>query len=236
MRLRLFVLAALVASACGSPSSFGGPSVKPTTAPSPRVAMPAKATPVVISVAPTWGPIAAGTYRMASLPFVIVTIPTGWEGTGPVVLRKHFDEPTEVLLAVHLEDLWVYADACVAGTQRLVGGTAQDLIDALISQQSTEVSEPVDARIGALAAKRVEIRIPSGLDVGACSDPGLHIWSDPMHETNLAIPPSDPSIVVPVWIADTSAGRVVVTVGSERDATEADIAERDAIFDSIRLD
>jgi hypothetical protein len=175
---------------------------------------------------------------MASRPFVIVTIPAGWEGVGLTTIRKHFDEPTEVLLEVHLEDLSVAANACahLGDTERLVGRTAQDLIDALLSQQNTDVSEPVDARIGALPAKRLDIRIPSGLDVGTCPDGGLHIWSDPMHETNLAIPASDPFVVVPVWIADTSMGRVVVTVASEPDATEADIAERDAIFDSIRLE
>jgi glyoxylase-like metal-dependent hydrolase (beta-lactamase superfamily II) len=80
----------------------------------------------------------------------------------------------------------------------------------------------------------VEVSVPAGLDTEACDPGALRIWSNAAEDGNyLAF--GGPG-TTPVYIVETPSGRVVVDTGSAPEATAADLAELQAIVDSIQFE
>ena len=185
--------------------------------------------PTAVVNLPGSGPIEAGTYRLAFGPPVLITLPPGWVSTGTGV-RKHLEEPNEIALDGYTTSIRVFADACEsADTDTMVGPTVDDLIAALLAQENSEVSDPVDVTVGGLPGKRFEITTPTGLDLDSCSIGALQIWVDATRSNYLAGIGDAAAIV---YAADTPTGRLLfVLAGSDESAT--DVAERDAIVASL---
>ena len=210
------------------PSSTGSggetPVPSPTFAPSPTE----------IPRLPESGPIDAGTYRMGAGPTILVTVPSGWTSLDGMSIRKHANQPNEVTaLQLYSPDIRVFADACQSdGTDEPVGPTTDDLLAALLVQENSNVSDPVDATVGGLRGKSFEISAPAGIDLAQCSIGSLQIWVDSTRSYLAGI--GLDGGVATVFVADAPGGRIVNNP-SLGDATPADIAERDAILASIQI-
>jgi hypothetical protein len=197
----------------------GGPAATPSPTDVPRL--------------PANGPIEAGTYRIGSGPTFLVTIPAGWVSNGGMSIRKNLDQPNEVALDLYRADIDVFADACESfGTEERVGPTAEDLLAALVAQENSDISDPVDVTVAGLPGSRFEVSAPAGLDLSQCSIGSLQVWKDAGEENYLAGVGHEGGAAT-AYVADTPGGRLLFVPGQE-EATAADIAERDAIVASIQ--
>jgi hypothetical protein len=109
------------------------------------------------------GPLAAGTYIIDSMPARITfTVPTGWEYSGPGspdvkgVDKPETDSSAEVLVAFWLVDR-VYGDACDFTTNRAVGPSVDELVDALTTMSSVGFTTPTGASIDGFAGQHLTL-------------------------------------------------------------------------------
>ena len=164
-------------------------------------------------------------------------MPSGWD-VAEGSIRKHRDQPGELTVSFASPNIAVYPDACANDvTPPQVGPTTDDLLAALRAQENSDISEAVDVTVGDIAATRVEVSVPEGLDLGTCSNRVLRIWTAP--GTGYLAFGGDPTgqyTPTPIYIAQTPSGRVVFDFGHAPDATAADVAELDAIVGSMVIE
>jgi hypothetical protein len=204
-----------------------GPGVAPT--PSPTTAPTPTATPEPVSDLPQSGPTAPGTYRVGGSN-ILVTVPSGWVIEDGRDLRKNRDLPTELTLLFWRPDIGVHADACLQDPPPpLTGPTADNLLTALRAQESTDVSEPIDVTFGEIAAQQLTLSPSEGVDPATCANGLLQAWTAPVRNGNW-FGFTGPNIF---YVSETEAGRVVFAKGNEPDATAEDLAELDAMLESM---
>ena len=195
------------------------------------------ATPVRI---PGSGPIPAGTYLMSDgRSSLRITLPAGWDASeGGRDIRKHRDQPDEVGFMLFGADINVYPDACATDDQPpSAGPTTDDLIAALQAQQNSDVSAPADITFGGRPGVALEVSVPAGLDVAGCIQGLLRIWTGAKSGNFLAWSATPSYQPATVYVVETSTGRIVFGPGpTGPDATAADVAERQAIIDSIQIE
>lgn len=210
----------------GAPAP-GGVGADPTAPASPQP------TPAPI---PESGEIEEGTYLVSDGASTMrVTFPAGWDVVGGTDIRKHRDQPNEVMFLVNLPDINVWPDACATGElPPRTGPTADDLVAALRAQQNSDVSAPAEIMIGGLPGFLVEISVPDGFDTAACIPEALRIWSNAAEDGNFLA--FDGPGTAPVYILETPSGRIVLSTGSGPEATASDLAELQAIIDSIQIE
>jgi hypothetical protein len=216
------------------PSNIGSGGETPVPSATVMPSATLTSSPTEIPRLPLSGPIDAGTYRMGTGPTFLVTVPQGWTSTGGTQIIKNLEQPNEVTaLELYSADIQVFADACQSeGTEELIGPTTDDLLAALLAQENSDISDPVDVTIGGLPGKRFEVSVPDGIDIALCSIGSLQIWVDSAGSYLAGVGLDDsPSNVA---VADAPGGRLLLTLPLG-DAPAADIAERDAIIASIEI-
>jgi hypothetical protein len=202
----------------------GGVGAQPTTTPKPRVL-------------PSGGALDPGTYRIADRSFapvdLVVTVPAGWVTNGFRTLAKDPGEPTEVGLGPDVVT-HVYGDACDAqSTVAEIGPKADDLVAALLVQQNLDVTDRTEATIGGYPGQRLDLAHPPGLDLATCSQPGvIQIWSNQPVPAVFWLAAGH---AASVYVADVDGQRVVVATDTGPEASQRDIAERDAIVASLGI-
>lgn len=218
------------------PASGGtGPGGQPSPSLTPTPTAPPSTEPV--SDLPSIGPIDAGTYRVPDSS-ILITIPSGWdidEGS----IRKHRDQPGELAVGFTTSpSIAVYPDACATeDTPPPTGPTTDDLLAALRAQENSDVSEPVAVTVGEVAATRVQVSVPEGLDLATCREGILRVWTAPgFGYLAWATDPTGSYEPASIHIAETPSGRVVFDFSHLTDATAADIAELDAIVGSMKVE
>ena len=218
-------------------SGPGAASPSPTTAPTTTpTAEPSAAIPFV----PKFGRIDPGTYRMGEEASIVLTIPEGWSAasgdTYPTAtnIRKHRDAAGELGLWVDASDrIEVYPSVC--GSDPVpVGPTVDDLVTAIQAQEGSEISEPVDVAMGGRDVQRFEMSYDQGVDAATCDDGIARIWFSDA-SGYLASTAGVPSTET-VYMVQTDAGRIVFGFWHMDDASAADIAELDAIVESMRIE
>jgi hypothetical protein len=205
----------------------GGPTATPVSSPTPA--------PTEAPLLPRSGKLDPGTYRVVSGPTFLLTVPAGWTSAG-IGVRK-YEDANELVLDVWGSDVLVFADACESeGTQEAIGPTVADLLAALEAQANSEISDPIDATIGGLSGVRVEISAPEDLDVRTCSIGNLQAWEAKDRDLGgwlAGMTPGDPS--GEIFLADTPDGRLIFRPHHPATATAPDVAELEAIVNSIRV-
>ena len=205
-----------------------GPAAQPSPTPSLTPAPTATAEP--ISNLPNRGPVPAGTYRVPSTK-VHITVPSGWNIEDARDMRKNRDLPTEIALLFWRPDIGVWPDACTSEAPSNTGPTANDLLAALRAQGSTDVSEPVAVTFGEIEAQQLVVSPSAGIEPSACHDTLLHVWSSPTSNGNdFGV---DTPEGLPIYVSETEAGRVVFTHFASPTATAEDLAELDAMMESM---
>ncbi len=198
----------------------GGPAATPSPTNVPRL--------------PANGPIEAGTYRMGSGPTFLITVPPGWVSDNGMSIRKNHGQPTEVAVDMFRAGIDVFADACESeGTEERIGPTAEDLIAALVAQENSDISDPVDVTVAGLPGSQFDISAPDGLDITQCSIGSLQIWVDESRGNYLAgVGLSEEPTTV--YVADAPGGRILYYLN--RGGAAADIAELDAMIASMEIE
>ena len=187
---------------------------------------------------PPSGDLEPGTYLVSRqdwtpVPFSI-TVPRGWTTDINGFIRKHEGEPEEVMLTPWIVT-HIYADACHwDGSLFEVGTTAEDLAAALSTQLGREVAGPTELTLGGYPVKRVELAVPTELDVASCDQGQIRSWpSSPTDETTGWI--GLPGQTDVVYVMDVDGERILIGTTRGPEASEEDAAQLDAIIASIRI-
>jgi hypothetical protein len=218
---------------------IGGPGASPT--PSARAGTPV-----------TEGALAAGTYyadesRVLNVASLTFTLPAGWSA-GPVlppqgslnehpaIIYKDVEDPAGLWLETWIVDA-TFTDICHwRGTDSPVGPSAGDLVTALAAQTGREASAVSDATLGGFPAKRIETVTPDQ-DAAFCDGGLFNYWPGvgPNPElTGRATNLSNQTDVV--YAADVAGNRLVLVASHLPGTSERDLAELDAIVESIQIE
>ena len=219
-----------LASRSGLPD-VAAPTLMPSVLPS-QSAVPATSAP---EFAPDSGPIDPGRYRW-TWPGgeVSLAMPRGWIGNAEG-MGKHAGTQAEIGFGPWLpgtaEDVnYVYADACDSADQLApIGPTLDDLVTALEDQAGTDAVTSMFSA-GPAVGWRVEIREAAGLDRSSCRfglEGPLQVWPG-----WFALAPGYWGVV---YAFDVNGERVVFVAGLGPTATDADVAEVDAIVGSFEF-
>ena len=204
----------LVAPNVGSPG-LGDPSLEPTPTPQPI---------------PN-GALEPGTYLLAHGLNATITVPAGWENLDDrgVVKETAGGSATVVVFWPFPTDLReVYTDPCDWSTNIVdppVGPTVDDLANALAAQSMRGDPVPTDVTIDGHEGKVLEMTVPSDIDFLSCDMGQFRSWLGRFHQ--------GPGQTDRVYILDVDGERQVFIVHHMPDATAAELAEQQAVFESI---
>ena len=117
-----------------------------------------------------------------------------------------------------------------------MGPTVDDLATALSQLSPFEVSAPPSAvTMFGYSGTHLQLTVPD-VTFSDCSDDTLQSWIDPMSGTALYGYNEEPGRTEDFWILDVDGTRLVIETTSSPDTPAEDLAERDAIFDSTRIE
>lgn len=167
----------------------------------------------------------------------------GWEPAFGAV-QSNPDGYTGVFITA-IDNLAV--DGCIDHSPRVpaVGPTAADLASALTSLPPFDVvAAPSDVTAFGYTGKHLKLRVPEMTmdesaanyhDFADCVEGELHSWfaknnDGPFYGYD------GPGVTEEMWILDTPGTRVVIIKADNPGSPPADIATRDAIFSSIRIE
>ena len=252
-----------VAGPESNPRAASVTTLAPTTAPPPATAPASTAAPVdtttptsepnaVLTIPQADSPLVPGTYlisaqgRGGSDPIVwshvdyTVTLPSGLVGhTGHYVSKNEdVDGASGYGFYPVLVDE-VYADPCLgeSGPTATVGQEPDDLVDALVAQPGTTTTV-TRMTIGGYPATRVDLEIADDVDLESCflfqfgPPGGLQIWFSELSDKYFV---SMPELVSSIFVVDVNGQRQVFIAAAPSDASDDDLAELQAILDSIHI-
>jgi hypothetical protein len=117
-----------------------------------------------------------------------------------------------------------------------IGPSDGDFATALLEQPGTEASRPVATRLGGHPAIRIDLAVPDGYDLTACSigEIGFQIWYSRPADKYFVLLPDNPTSV---YIVDVDGQRQMFIAGPVGPTvTNRDARELQAVLDSIRFD
>lgn len=207
----------------------GGPA--PTESPSSDGAVTGRPLPTV-----ECADLEAGTYRTAIGTFsVTATVPTGWSGSGD---RDSFQVVSRdclfaggVSLAASLVS-HVSTSACDGQGTAVETGTPAAVIAALAAQTGHQTSGPTDTTMAGYPASRFEFSSP-----GAETCNGGPLWLDPGGDEGPGMYSyEDSGSFVTIYVIDVDGSALGIAVDSGVPDEPADVADLDAIVDSLRIE
>lgn len=205
-------------------------------------------TPSPMPLTPETALIAGATYSMsepflAGSPRMVLTIPgSGWTTVGEYNVGKDV-VATSIVPDYHDVAMtpWrpenLVLDPCRWQTGGVVdppvGPSVDDLAAALVAQAGENATAPTAIEIDGYAGKRVEVWIPAAVNIGACpggdygrwlegGGKGGHTYGNGQHDV--------------VYILDVEGIRGVIDTMYLPGVPEADIAEMEALVESIRFE
>jgi hypothetical protein len=160
------------------------------------------------------------------------TVPDGWASndSGAAITKPATGivAPTGMGLLFHRGG-WLYSDPCIkVATQELpdipVGPSVDDFANALANHPLLDATTPTSISLGGYSGKYVDLQLPSDI---TCTF-GYYPWAPSM-------PAQGPSHRWHLWILDVEGIRVVVQTADFAGTTVSDLAELQAIVDSIKI-
>ncbi len=233
----------IVVAACSPASPVPSGSQPPAAGPTVTAGVSATPRPTQVVVAgasriPSGGEIEPGRYFVPKGPWTAVTfsytMPGGWiaENGGQTISRHPNESGRQVGFSVSIVDR-LFADPCGPNDTLEIGPTADDLAQALRQLPGPEVSAPTALTVGGLPGLVVEMTVSADIDVEACDPPiGLQIWLDRNANKYLV---AGPEALARIYAVDVAGERFVLVAGHDWTAAASDIAELDAIIESIRF-
>jgi hypothetical protein len=159
------------------------------------------------------------------------TVPAGWTGyAGSCLLSpKGTEAPTGTGMCFLKVTTGLFSDPCqgTAGPADVpVGPTVNDLAVALGAQKSYTSTKPTDVTLGGYSGKFMELQMPA--DVASCDGGEFTPWPG-------SIFAQGPANHWRVWILDVQGERPIVVATDFAATPAADLAEQQAIIDSLQF-
>ena len=176
-----------------------------------------------------------------------VTFEVAAEGWSSWIGAAKFDDGGHVALSIAAVTNLV-RDGCLdhRPADPVVGATVNDLATALTQLAPFEVSAPPsDVTMFGYSGKHLQLTVPDlpVTDAGGdrrftdCSDDGsLQSWIDERSGTPFFGYNGEPGRIEDFWILDVDGTRLVLQKNGSPGTPAQDLAERDAIFNSIRIE
>jgi hypothetical protein len=162
---------------------------------------------------------------------ISLTVPDGWEAFEGVGLlpTTGASGPTGMGIGFGLVNR-LYSDPCHghAVADVAVGPTVDELVKAFQAQSRYETSTPVDVTLGGFSGKRVDLQLPSDLDLSTCNDGEFYFWEGGIYAQG-------PENRWHLWILDVEGRRIVILAQDFAATSAQDQAELQAIVDSIEI-
>lgn len=183
------------------------------------------------------GTLDPGTYSFAAsavAPGLSFTVPAGWTVDLDGFVRKHAETADELFFSI-----WtlthVQADVChhPYGTLVDAGTTIDELANVLATQKGRVASAVTDVTVAGFPAKRIELTVPTDLDLTTCDFDAVKFWPDPGPDESgglccVALGSTDV-----VYAVDVAGQRPVVVARHQLSSTPEDLADLQAIVDSL---
>ena len=185
-------------------------------------------------------------------PRLILTLPAGW-ATSDGVVHKRIDQPGEVTLSAWRVD-HVFDDPCHwQASSRSELDLAhhrihQDLHQAatgsvvpraphggLANQQSRNASQLLSVEVGGVSALKIELSVPPGLDIESCDLGAFRPWAGRGSATDASLQyvPGQTDLV---YMVDVDRAPLVVDASYTPQTSKSDLAELQAILESMTVD
>ncbi len=221
------------------------PTPAPTSTPSPPAVIPPGK--LCSSTTCVTGTLEAGTYSIDAGAFapgnLTFKVPAGWT-TDQGFVRKNFDlnsptpiedSPNELVFST-----WfltnVFTDACHWKTTMVSAGTTVDqLTSLLLAQKGRVASAPTSTSIGGFAAKRIQLTVPTRIDLTTCDSGVLHAWPDPGGSDSGGLCCGAAGSTDAVDVINVAGQTFVVVARHAAGASPADLAELNALVASIKI-
>ena len=181
-----------------------------------------------------------GTYAFAGPPVVegarvVVTVPAGWSSAahGMALVKSAVEQPAGTGLS-----LWAVQDVYTDPCQWM--GTAQrpaPSVDALVSalREYRAAKPPVDIVVDGYPGERVQMQVPAAIDFADCDLSEYRSWLD-ARVVDGARYHQGPGQIDEVSIVDVDGVRLVIDAAYYPETSEQDLAELQAMVDSIRVE
>jgi hypothetical protein len=178
--------------------------------------------------------LAPGTYAIASGTLkATITVPAGWNSLDLRGVSKGGGDTFIAVLFWPFPDDFkeVYSNPCHWKTSAIVppvGPTVDDLANALAAQEMRGDALPTEVTIGGFSGKLVEMSVPTDIDFADCDDGYFYSWAGRYHQ--------GPGQIDDVYILDVNGERQVLIAHHMPGVSAADLAEQQAILDSIDIE
>ena len=215
-------------------SNVGTPTATPSPMPTLTVA---PSSTIRLMPADQRGALEPGTY-VAGDPFslrVTFTLPAGWLGSigGPYFVRLGWaDKPGGISFSIFDK---VSADPCHPEQGFLdppPGPSVADLAGAVANMPGIEVTGVSSVSVAGYSGTQFTMSAPDSFAACTLSLDGFVIWQLPLGVTRSMAPGERDR----VWILDVAGQRLVIVASDALDYTDAQRAELQAVFDSIRIE
>jgi hypothetical protein len=246
--------AAIVAAALVGTSLFARDAIGPPPAPTPTATPLPEATPGAL---PTVGSLAPGEYYIAN-PYtdqdlarncyngcsdyvgITLTVPDGWASVDGLIV-KDLGLPSEVAISVWTPGA-VYLDPCQwqdspvgEALEHVPGETHVLAAGTLQAQAGRDASAPREVTLGGQLALRLELTVPADLDLATCDQGEYRSWQEwGVHDG--ANSHHEPGQADVIYLVDVDRRVLIVDASHGPAASSADLAELQAILDSIFID
>jgi hypothetical protein len=130
-----------------------------------------------------------------------------------------------------------YTDICQwEATLADAGTTTDQLARMLVAQKGRVASAATEVTLAGFPAKRVELTVPADLDVTKCDRGIIRFWPDPGPDESGGLCCSAVGSTDVVYIVDVAGNRFTVVARHQRGSSAEDLAELEAIVNSIRIE
>lgn len=204
-------------------SSGGGPNI----APSPTPTATPSPTPISTPLSPTPALGSTGMQVQGDSISWRAILPGGWKARGSFATSTQGPAgPTGIAVAAS-GAVNVPIDPCDRVGDESDGATVTDVVAMLEARDDLVMSNQIDATLGGYSGTRVDVQMPA--DLSACTDAYI-LFAEP---DGSGIYAQGPSNLFRVWILDVEGQTIVFWVESFPETPAADMADAQAIVDSI---
>jgi hypothetical protein len=184
-------------------------------------------------------PVVAGTYLLPasgwSVRDVTLTVPPGWAVQYGHLFAKNGDVVRSELAIYPVLVDEVFADPCRGDLGDIIAVAADDDLGAALIERSGEfVSGRTPTTVSGLPAVRYDISIPEGFQLSRCTygDVGVQIWHSTTAEKYFVLLAEGKASV---YIFEIDGRQQAIVTQQGPSSSPADVAELEAILDSIRI-